>query len=335
MAFEGRVRFMRRAISILLSATMMLWVILVDRRSGESLTASTVTLRALTVVKRRPIIYTFQEKKVLDTDTDTNTDTNANNIDTDLRQKLEFWLNSWERAGWDARILYLDDALRHPDFDTLEKILNQIMPFGHRHQKMGYYRWLAMASVGGGWLTDLSVFPLWPIVQIDPQIFSLSDFTVHCGTQLKPTNCLLSGSAYEWDRLSLELVESLHRHHVKLSHPASEERDENVVAVWSDNYALQEIVTFANPNGRPLAVRESHVLSTPAAIQMKQHTGRFSDQQCSDLSEMLAVRFAKTLNIPASDDIGQPEIAAWLSRFKRDCVRSSFLAAQDEQRRKH
>ena len=309
---EKRVRFMRRSISILLSCTLLTWVILVDRRHGTSLTASTVALRALTMATKRPIIYTFQETK--------------NPEDSEL---LEGWLIAWKSAGWDAQVLYFEDALQHSDFSIMEKALSQIMPFGRRSEKMGYYRWLAMAQRGGGWLTTLEVFPLWPLSQLDPTIFFQMDkFTVHCGTPKKPNHCLMKGSASEWQRMSVELLQSVHRHqkHIyQITSATTAYENTAAIPVWTDNFALEEVVTFANPNGRPLAQRESHVLSTPAAIQLRA-LPRFVPQQCLEVKDKLAVRFGKMPNLPESEAIDLAYIYTWLGQFKKDCVKGSFMS---------
>ena len=56
-------------------------------------------------------------------------------------------------------MLTLDDAMRQPDFDEVEKKMEAI------HGKLKYdalcfYRWLAMAVSGGGWMSDHDTFPV-------------------------------------------------------------------------------------------------------------------------------------------------------------------------------
>lgn len=62
------------------------------------------------------------------------------------------WKSSWENRGWETRILTLDDAKRHPDFDKLEEILQQLDV--NDYNRRCFYRWLAMSNVGGGWMSD-------------------------------------------------------------------------------------------------------------------------------------------------------------------------------------
>ena len=68
------------------------------------------------------------------------------------------WKSSWENRGWETRILTLDDAKKHPDFDKLEGILQQLEV--NDYNRRCFYRWLAMVTVGGGWMSDYDTFPL-------------------------------------------------------------------------------------------------------------------------------------------------------------------------------
>ena len=58
------------------------------------------------------------------------------------------WKSSWESRGWETRVLTMDDAKRHPDFDKLEEILQQLEV--NDYNRRCFYRWLAMSVVGGG-----------------------------------------------------------------------------------------------------------------------------------------------------------------------------------------
>ena len=331
-SMEKRVLFMRRAASFLLGSTALLFLYLVDRRAGGgdgsfSLKASSSAFRALKTVEKRPIIYTFEESGSSDSFLD--------------NESIREWEKAWRMAGWDARIVSLEDAMKHSDFDVWENNLSEIMPFGHRSEKNGYYRWLAMSMMEeGGWLTDMSVYPLWPIVQMDPDVFALDQFKVHCGTPKRPSNCLLSGSKQEWNRMSLQLLKSTQRHHKRVYHHTSNVGIDAPIPSWTDDFALQEIVSFAN--GRPNAQIESHVLSTPAATdiiplppsegdetQTEAPANNPFGKHCSLLTDKFAVRFGK---LPASDQQQQQQIdsnyiKSWLAHFKKDCVKN-FLPSQ-------
>lgn len=68
------------------------------------------------------------------------------------------WEKSWRDRGWNTRILSADDAMKHPDFKTMDEKLDflKIDPYN----KACYYRWMAMAMErNGGWMSDYDTFP--------------------------------------------------------------------------------------------------------------------------------------------------------------------------------
>jgi hypothetical protein len=302
---NNRVALMRRASAILLLSTAALWIGLVDFRGGTSTSAAVSSLRALTaMIPVRPTIYTFSELKVKDDD-----------------PQFRLWKAAWEGAGFEARALSLEDAIQHADFETYSNAIGDILPFGHRDIKMRFLRYLAMNAVGGGFLTESNVFPLWPFSYMKNGV-QAREFTVRCGSIKKPTGCLLSGSAQEWNRISVELLGSVQRQYKQLYD--SKGKDDSLkeelsstfdlgsmgnLPLWSDDVALQELVSFANPSGRPIAKRESQVLSAVQASDMKSTLANFLTSQCHEAVDRLAVQF---------DDI---EYAMeWLQQWNKGCV---------------
>jgi hypothetical protein len=301
---DHRVAFMRRASAILLLSTAALWIGLVDFRGGTSTSTAVSSLRALTaMIPVRPTIYTFSEFALQD-------------------PQFRLWKAAWEGAGFDARALSLEDAIQHPNFETYSNAIGEILPFGHRDIKMQFLRYLAMNAVGGGFLTEVTVFPLWPYSYMHAA--EAREFTVRCGSIKKPTGCLLSGSAREWNRISVELLGSIQRQYKQLygkdesslkAGGISSTFDPDSItkhSLWSDDVALQELVSFANPSGRPIAKRESQVLSAVQASDMKSTLSNFLASQCREVAAVdyrLAVQF---------EDI---EYAMeWLQQWNKDCV---------------
>jgi len=135
-----------------------------------------------------PIIHTFYEKLIIGED--------------DL---LEAWKEEWTKAGFEARVLTLEDAKRHPYFKEMEKAVKPM--FQNGYDAMCFYRWLAMGVSGGGWMSDYDTFPTnFPMNEaIDlPNGGGFTSFESH-------VPCLLSGSQEEWNRVSKLLVEMLPR----------------------------------------------------------------------------------------------------------------------------
>merc|ERR1719330_2322865 len=71
-----------------------------------------------------------------------------------------------------------------------------------------YYRWLAMATVGGGFMSDYDVFPL----NTSPDDFKDGTFSIYEATQHDSNNggipCLMSGSGAEWERMAFNVVQN-------------------------------------------------------------------------------------------------------------------------------
>ena len=64
---------------------------------------------------------------------------------------LALWKDEWGMAGFDARIISLEDAKRHPDFEEMKNIMEQLFP-DDLHNRYCFYRYLAMAASEGGWM---------------------------------------------------------------------------------------------------------------------------------------------------------------------------------------
>jgi len=119
---------------------------------------------------------------------------------------LELWKDEWARAGFEPIVLSLDDAKRHPDFEELEKKMLTL------HGETGYdslcfYRWLAMAASGGGWMSDHDTFPVNFPIGLGLQPINGGRFT----SFISHVPALLSGSEDEWKRVSKLVVDAISR----------------------------------------------------------------------------------------------------------------------------
>ena len=158
-----------------------------------------------------PVIYTFFEMA--------HDEKGSHEMDA---MDVEQWKSAWMEAGWHPVILNLDDAKKHPGFSDFQGVVNDSAMKGIEYEQMCYYRWLAVAAAGGGWMADIDTYPL----HIDPKIYGKSlpgKFTSHCWK----APCLVSGSESEWNRVIPLLLESLTSH-----------KDMR----WSDMFAMQDVI---------------------------------------------------------------------------------------------
>lgn len=290
---------MRRAVACLLASTALLWAALVDMRGGQS--AAGGTIRALSsILPVRPTIYTFTERTPQDDD-----------------PQFKLWKAAWQAAGFDARRLTLVDAEGHADFERFSKAIGETLPHGHLDKEMKYFRYLAMKTVGGGILADMDVFPLWPYSHMNvPNNEIYGRFFVRCGSSQQALGCLLSGSADEWDRMAHELLRYVQRQHGKLRNPTSPVLLDSALSMWSDDDGLQEIASFANPAGRPLAKRESQVLSLIQARDMLPSTDHIPIQNCHESAERLAIKLNESVDFSR----------LWMQQWNKDCVNKVLRA---------
>lgn len=156
---------------------------------------------AATASMKRPVMYTFYvridpEKHVKYTGMSDSAD----------RTMLQLWKQYWERAGWKPKILTLEDAKKHKNYDTFERELD-LDNIGYA-EKLCFLRWLAVSSAGGGFLAHYDIFP------IRKANIKLSDYpnggklTVYDQTLNGGMPSLISGSKEEYDRVSNLMLES-------------------------------------------------------------------------------------------------------------------------------
>jgi hypothetical protein len=126
---------------------------------------------------------------------------------------LQAWKKAWYDAGWNPRIISLEDAKNHPNFILyLERLKNvTLIGIGGRgveYNKYCFLRYLAMAHVGGGMMADYDLFPIINSTQ-SLRNYSFEDFTVYQRTLNKagPVPALCSGSSKEWERIAFAILE--------------------------------------------------------------------------------------------------------------------------------
>jgi len=179
--------------------------------------------------EKRPFIYIFYD----DVDPE-NQDKNRAQLREADAKLIKAWQSHWHDAGWNPRVLTTKDAEQHAQYDDFVAKVDKIALIGEggafgRFNRLNIIRWLAMAAVDGGFMSDYDVFP----IRKSSSISSLQkgDFTVY---DASPGDggipSLMSGSAKEWLRMANELVD------VALSTEPT-----NSFGGWSDLYLLLEI----------------------------------------------------------------------------------------------
>lgn len=76
----------------------------------------------------------------------------------DQRHSIDFWAASWEKLGWQTRVLGRSDAMRHPLAQRYLMKMGSIpvqTPAGY--ELACWLRWLAFSVNGGGLMVDFDV----------------------------------------------------------------------------------------------------------------------------------------------------------------------------------
>lgn len=172
----------------------------------------------------KPIIYTFYEPVA----------EHPNGRGTGMTKETDedmiaFWAHHWTKIGWEPRILNLTHAKMHPRYKEFYKMVDQIPLLGKNRAGINkeynmycYLRWIAMANVGGGFMSDYDVVPFRPIDS------TIGSFTVYSsGNDGRGIPCLMSGTEDEWSNMAFAIVEN------GISHLDAD--------LWSDMWALMDI----------------------------------------------------------------------------------------------
>mmetsp|Transcript_17621 Transcript_17621/g.27202 ORF Transcript_17621/g.27202 Transcript_17621/m.27202 type:complete len:455 (-) Transcript_17621:355-1719(-) len=204
---------------------------------------------------KRPVIYTFwtpQRSKngVLDKAEKKNHE-----------QLLMAWKELWLEAGWEPRILTLEDSKKHPLFQRLHSLLISQAIHMNVHEEgydyLCFMRWLAMASINtGGWMSDYDTIPMGITTEIGLNMPNNGRFTSYEGH----VPSLLSGHAHEWDRMATAMVLRFENH---LKEDASH--------FYSDMYALRDLwMNVKDENGINFYIQDDKVTKYPYSSPIDQ-----------------------------------------------------------------
>ena len=191
--------------------------------------------------------------------------------------ELELWKRSWAEKGWEPFVLNLLDARRHPAYPELIKIFHQQQtPLGSFYEAC-YLRWLAIVASGGGWMSDIDVFPLhMPPEKALPNNGNMTSYERHIP-------CLISASAMEYDRVRILLQQSLIQH-----------KDQ----FWSDLFGFQQIseqfnnVYIYGTEAVPINKIYANIIHQVPNEQQQQHSIDSMEHICPLTNKLRAIHFS-------------------------------------------
>ena len=118
-------------------------------------------------------------------------------------EMIGVWSEVWKARGWDTRVLTMWDAAKHPLYEQVAARLDALAKRGAfekgiEYEKMCYFRYLAIAVAGGGWMSDYDTIPL-NILPGDPMPTEFTSYSRH-------VPALMVGTADQWTALLLRMV---------------------------------------------------------------------------------------------------------------------------------
>ncbi len=124
---------------------------------------------------------------------------------------LNAWEQAWQNRGWRTKILTLEDAKRHPEFEVYQDKLKKI-GLTEYNQKC-YWRWFAMAAIqDGGWMSDYDAFPLELDGRKGVELERAPDSDIFTSYS-NHVPCLIRASRENWDRILHLMLDSLPEDH--------------------------------------------------------------------------------------------------------------------------
>lgn len=271
----------------------------------------------------RPIIYTFYNPLLEDAFVTQMTESG----DAAL---VKAWKASWWDAGFDPRVLTLDDARSHPLFIPIDYAMEHTWLDGYN--KMCIWRWVAMSNVGGGWMSDYDVFPLRLFETTNAPLPNDGALTVH--DRFIPD--LVSGSSEEWIRVGQQIVNGLLEKDAEKkleaqSYPPKKKKRRQYT-LWTDMFALQQWQQKEQKGEAPAMFQSDSMVMLRAFDKDDEALGQsWSPEKCQERtpSNIKAVHFShdaittgmkKNLLHKGQNMDHRAEIALeWIATWKSSC----------------
>lgn len=220
----------------------------------------------------RPVMHTFYAS----------IDTKSKEEQDADRKLLSAWSSAWQASGWDVRILGMEDAVKHPYYENLDKLITPHV--NNEYNKFCFFRWIAMGSLPqGGFISDYDTFPLpssKPFGDANPnELPNNGRFTVFDGQVRGDVPhgipSLMSGSRREWNRMITSITKQF------------KNDPENTELVTTDMLAL---MALDRSNAADYYEYDQKIVNGLDAIG----AGRDWGEKCEEYRGFYAVHFAHT-----------------------------------------
>eukprot|EP00521_Asterionellopsis_glacialis_P016140 CAMPEP_0195295828 /NCGR_PEP_ID=MMETSP0707-20130614/18146_1 /TAXON_ID=33640 /ORGANISM="Asterionellopsis glacialis, Strain CCMP134" /LENGTH=381 /DNA_ID=CAMNT_0040357153 /DNA_START=49 /DNA_END=1194 /DNA_ORIENTATION=+ len=266
----------------------------------------------------KPMIYTF---------VDTSDDIEST---TDLVEKMsdelvEEWKKAWSDAGWNPVILTKEDAEKHKLYNEFNEKLQRIIMkqqqqqkeeikhkllvaeirgissssastmkmCGEQHNSFCFLRYLAMASVGGGYMSDYNIFPL-PKAKYKaydaPKEGTFTTYGLNAADG-DDIPCLAYGNANEWTRIANNLMEVITKE--EDSDESNSSDDVKTMSIdsrgWRDTAALL-VLNATHPN--IFNSNNDDVLNRAGFLKLNEEAELLASKDCSRAGSKWAVYFS-------------------------------------------
>jgi len=158
--------------------------------------------------------------------------------------EIDVWAQSYRKAGWKVGVLTSKDAKRHPLYNELIGKFNAFPTVNKKEYEVAcFVRWLAVAAVGGGWMSDYDTFNV--NLPPPPECNSLpydGKLTTHQGG----VPALVSGTAEEYARFA-QLMASTDANEYMAAQPAGAPQiisDMSLAMYYSPKGLINTVATF-------------------------------------------------------------------------------------------
>lgn len=119
---------------------------------------------------------------------------------TQQRKLLEWWKFTWSECGWNPVVLSIQHAQSHPRWAWYQEAMSRKPLMNSPDYELAcYYRWLAVAAVGGGVQSDYDCMNNWLTPSDVASSMADGKMTIY---EPKHVPSLVSGSASEFERMA-------------------------------------------------------------------------------------------------------------------------------------
>jgi hypothetical protein len=154
---------------------------------------------------------------------------------------LVLWEDAWSRLGWTPKVLTAEFAKQHVLYEPLAAHFTSHLPTANTpaYELSCYARWLAMAVIGGGWMSDADVIPysFWPMKPCSDRMTILS--------QGNPVPCLVHGSKDEYERI----VRDVFLRHKGGVYAGNHSSDQDILQINRGEFQQIELVSVYKDEG--------------------------------------------------------------------------------------